>query len=265
MAVRERPRLFASPLPRPRWRRPKVVVWRRRHLAALVLLVLVGAAAVVAFRVVKPALQASALVQNRVIVIDPGHGGPDPGANRGDVLEKDINLAIGLRLGSLLSNAGATVIYTRTTDTDLADQGDPTLRTRKARDLSQRVKIANDAKADVYLSIHVNGASGSSWAGAQVFFNPNPNPDSRRLALAIQSAVSRVAENTRRMPLPLYDQYVLKYVTMPAVTIEVGFISNPREAMLLQDAAYQDKLAWAIYLGVLDFLREGQEPVPAPH
>lgn len=259
-----RPLYYAAPLSRPKRGRTRVVLVSRRRLAAAVLIILLVGAGFFSRRVVSPALETSALIRDKVVVIDPGHGGPDPGANRGNVLEKDITLAIGLRLGELLNDAGATVIYTRTTDTDLADQGDARLRTRKARDLSQRVKIANDAGADIYLSIHVNGSSGSSWAGAQVFFNPNPNQDSRRLAWAVQSAMSRVAENTRRMPLPLYDQYILKYLEMPAVTIEVGFISNPREAALLQDRDYQEKLAWAIYLGVLDFIREGDEPVPGP-
>ncbi len=191
-------------------------------------------------------------VTSRLIVIDPGHGGIDPGAvGYNGVKEKDIVLQVGKRLKSLLNQAGAMVLMTRESDIDLGTPGSGRLLTRKRADLSQRVKLANDNKADLYLSIHVNAIPSSRWRGAQTFYQRN-RAESKKLAHAIQSELVRILGNTNRVAKS-EDFYTTRNTNMTSVIIEIGFISNPAEAKLLTDPAYQRKLAYAIYSGLVKY------------
>ena len=199
------------------------------------------------------AMQQSSLpLFRRIIAIDPGHGGPDPGATRGDLLEKDVVLDLSLRLRQLLASAGAVTPMTRTSDTDLADQNASISGGRKRRDILRRVELINEWQPDLALSIHVNAINSSRWRGAQVFYAPD-DPESERLAKAIQSSLTRVLKNTNR-EAKVGDYRVLNDSTCPMVLVEVGFISNPEEAALLRDEHYQQQIAWAIYLGLQDWL-----------
>ncbi|NPV27029.1 MAG: N-acetylmuramoyl-L-alanine amidase CwlD [Firmicutes bacterium] len=194
-------------------------------------------------------------VANKVIVIDPGHGGIDPGAvGPGGGLEKDIALAISKRLALTLSQAGAAVIMTRETDQDLSDANTGSLLERKREDLARRVAIANERNADLFISIHVNKFPGSKWRGAQTFYHLE-SENSRRLAVAIQTELVHNLKNTDRKAKG--DAfYIMRNTEMPAVTVEVGFISNPEEEQLLQDPLYQSKVAWAIYAGIVRYYSE---------
>ena len=188
----------------------------------------------------------------RVIAIDPGHGGPDPGATRGDLLEKDIVLDLGLELRDLLQGTGAITYLTRDTDTDLADQNPQVSGGRKRKDILRRVDLVNEWQPDAVLSLHVNAIGSSRWRGAQVFYQAD-NPASEELANTIQAALAKVLKNTNRMPKP-GDYRILTDSQVPAVLIEVGFISNPEEAALLANADYRSKIVWAIYLGLYNWL-----------
>ncbi|MEW6546205.1 MAG: N-acetylmuramoyl-L-alanine amidase [Bacillota bacterium] len=196
---------------------------------------------------------------DRVVVIDPGHGGPDPGAvgPRGE-LEKDVVLGISLHLLRYFTAAGARAILTRDRDEDLSGLP-PEVPDVKAIDLKRRVEIARGARADVFLCIHANATESPYWRGAQTFYRPN-HPDSARLARCIQRELVRVTRRTDRVALPGPKQYVLDNVTMPAVTVEVGFMSNPEEARLLTDPDYQKLVAWAIFLGTARYFAEGERP-----
>jgi len=196
---------------------------------------------------------------NRVVVIDPGHGGPDPGAvgPRGE-LEKDVVLEIGRHLAGYLRAAGARAILTREGDEDLSGLP-PDVPDVKAIDLKRRVEIAQGARADVFLCIHANSTPVPHWRGAQTFYRAN-HPDSARLARCIQRELVRITRRTDRVALPGPKQYVLDNVTMPAVTVEVGFMSNPEEARLLTDPDYQKLVAWAIFLGTARYFAEGGRP-----
>lgn len=196
--------------------------------------------------------QCSLPLFRRIIAIDPGHGGPDPGATRGDLLEKDVVLDLSLRLRQLLASAGAVTPMTRTSDTDLADQNASISGGRKRRDILRRVELINEWQPDLALSIHVNAINSSRWRGAQVFYAPD-DPESEPLAKAIQSSLTRVLKNTNR-EAKVGDYRVLNDSTCPMVLVEVGFISNPEEAALLRDEHYQQQIAWAIYLGLQDWL-----------
>jgi N-acetylmuramoyl-L-alanine amidase len=241
---------------------PRVVWWLPRGtrllwaagLGAAVLCWLAGAAWVLGRT---PSL--GGVLLNRVVVVDPGHGGPDPGAvgPRGE-LEKDVVLEIGRYLAAYLRAAGARAILTRERDEDLSGLP-PDVPDVKAVDLKRRVEIAQESRADVFLCIHANATASPHWRGAQTFYRFN-HPDSARLARCIQRELVRVTRRTDRVALPGPKQYVLDNVTMPAVTVEVGFMSNPEEARLLTDPDYQKLVAWAIFLGTARYFAEGEWP-----
>ena len=204
-------------------------------------------------------------VPGKRVIIDAGHGGRDPGAvGKGGTQEKDVTLGVALELHRLFSQVGTYTVMVRTDDSDLSEQGDKKYRTLKERDLWQRVKIANQANADLYLSIHVNSFPQSIWSGAQTFYREDCE-ESERLAKAIQAQLAlRLGPNRRRAKAAEYR--VLRSTRVPAVVVEVGFISNPREESLLADDEYQHKMAEAIYQGVVDYLcnRPSTKPVAIP-
>lgn len=191
----------------------------------------------------------SYVVANKIIVIDPGHGGKDTGAVRGNIVEKDITLSISQKLAKELSQAGAAVILTRDSDTDMAKDGE---KITKREDLAARVKKANENNADLYISIHTNAETNPRWFGAQTFYCPKSEA-SKILAESIQAELTRILGNTTRKALA-GDYFVMENTTMPAVIVEVGFISNQREGRLLVDDEYQSKVAYAIFSGIVKSL-----------
>lgn len=200
---------------------------------------------------------ASALAGERVptIVIDPGHGGEDGGASSDtSVLEKDINLAISLKLQSLLETSGFHVVMTRTTDTSIGDQKLDTVRERKVSDLHNRLKIVEAQGDCILVSIHQNHFSESKYSGAQMFYSTK-NAGSKDLAENIKSRVVELIqpENTRETKPATDSIYLLWNAKIPAVTVECGFLSNQSEAAKLNDKTYQQQMAFAICSGILDY------------
>ena len=120
-------------------------------------------------------------LSGKVIVIDPGHGGKDPGTISDTTYEKDINLAISKALEIELAKAGATVILTRDDDYDLST---PNARWRKKSDFDNRINLINNSKANLYLSIHLNYLTNTYYSGPQVFFE---NEEEKELANIIQT------------------------------------------------------------------------------
>lgn len=195
----------------------------------------------------------SYVMANKVVVIDPGHGGIDPGkVGRGGLQEKVINLAVAKRLANIFNQSGATAMLTRETDTDLSSDGRVNLLSKKREDLARRVALANDNHADVMLSIHCNSFPEPDEHGAQVFSQPG-QPESAKLAKCIQDEMTILLKNTTRVPKQV-DYFVNRNSKMPSVIVEIGFISNPTEEQMLQDPAYQTKVAWSIYAGVVKYL-----------
>ncbi|MEW6524839.1 MAG: N-acetylmuramoyl-L-alanine amidase [Bacillota bacterium] len=240
--------------------RRRVVRWQPYVLVAVVTFVTLLAAS----GYERQHLAASARVlAGRTVLIDPGHGKPDPGASGpGGAVETDIVLAIGLQLRDLLESRGVTVVMTRTTDQDLADPGERSLSKRKRQDLDRRVQLANEVVPEAVLSIHANAFPSSQWYGAQVFYQAE-NPESQRLAVLLQQQLARTTGNTTRRASPRIDHCMLSRVTTTAVTVEVGFLSNPREAAMLLNPAYQQRVAWAIYAGLIRYFAEGALPTGA--
>ncbi|GAW90873.1 N-acetylmuramoyl-L-alanine amidase CwlD [Calderihabitans maritimus] len=230
-----------------------VVKVRWKNLLVLVLLaafIFIGYT-YLAEKIANQAVEAvSWAVANKVIVVDPGHGGVDGGAvGPGGTLEKDINLAIAKKLSLILSQAGAAVVMTRETDTDLSTPG-KSLRERKREDLNNRINLAQKRNADLYICIQAN-SFGRIWTGAQTFYYYK-STEGKKLARAIQSELRRILRNTNRRAQGL-DTYILRNLDIPTVVVEVGFISNPQEEKLLNDPTYQSKLSWAIYAGIVKY------------
>jgi len=193
---------------------------------------------------------------NRVVVIDAGHGGVDPGAvGKGKVLEKDVTLAVAKRLQTLVQQSGAKTIMVREDDSDLGTaQG---LLKRKREDLAQRIQLAMDAQADVYISIHANSFPNEKLTGAQTFYLSD-SPEGKLLAQSIQQELNNITIG-KRVVKGNQDIYVLKKAHQAAVTVELGFLSNLEEEKLLTTPEYQEKLAVAIYKGLSVFFSKQKE------
>ena len=164
------------------------------------------------------------------IVIDAGHGGSDPGAVNRKHYEKDVALTIALKLGQLLSKAGADVIYTRTTD--------------RTVELGERCQIANNASADYFISIHLNAAEAKSANGIETYAY-GISGKGTELAKAVQKELI-TKTGARDRGVKSANFYVLKRTRMPAILVETGFISNDAECLALFKDGYQRIIAEAI-------------------
>ncbi len=181
--------------------------------------------------------------EKTVVVIDPGHGGNDPGkVSSSGVLEKDINLQIALCLKEELINRGMSPIVLREIDTNLATEG---ATNKKVSDMKNRVAIINESSAVIFVSIHQNSYTDPSVRGPQVFYNSN-SEDSEAFAELLQDKLNDInPENTRKIK-GSEDYYILNKSSCPGVIIECGFLSCPEETALLTDAIYQQKIASAV-------------------
>lgn len=199
------------------------------------------------------------LLEGKVIVLDPGHGGIDPGAcsKETGIFEKDIVLDVAQITKSYLEAAGALVILTREDDTDLAEGYFESLKERSRSDLMKRAEMTSAIKPDIFLSIHANAFPSSTWYGAQTFYYKNGHPASKRLAELLQEELARQTQNTTRRPSDRIDQYVLRVSEVPSATVEIGFLSNPREAELLSKRSFREKIAWSIFTALARFVSEG--------
>ncbi|TWH49143.1 N-acetylmuramoyl-L-alanine amidase [Sporomusa sp. KB1] len=187
----------------------------------------------------------------KVIVVDAGHGGIDPGANRPNVLEKDINLAVALQLKEMLNKYGAKVVLSRQTDVELSTECDnEKVRGRYHRDLAARVEMVEESDADLFISIHANAVPNAKQHGAEVFYYKK-SESSKTLAEAIQSELCIVTQ--AKHTVKTADYFVLRRNKIPAALIEVGFITNMHERELLQTPEYQLKLAEAIAKGIYNY------------
>lgn len=204
-----------------------------------------------------------AFVSGKVIVVDAGHGGPDGGAvGVSGIQEKAVTLPVAKYLAQLFRESGAKVIMTREEDRDLSGMADGTpLGRRKRADLLNRVKLVNELGADVLISVHANKFPQQRYSGGQTFYFYKSGPENRRLALLIQKELIRLTGNTDREVGRLQEVYLLENAKVPAVTVEVGFLSNPREEKLLTEPAYQKQLAWAIFTGAAKWFAGAPVPV----
>ncbi len=196
-------------------------------------------------------------LQGKVVIVDPGHGGRDGGATGvSGAREKEIVLAIALKLRDQLVANGATVVLTRDGDRDMRDTVQPVDGSKWRGELVARAAMAAEHGAHLLVSVHANAhGRGTPWKGAQAFWDPRGHPDSERLARTLMAALSKHTE-TRRVHRQI-EQLVLARSGVPACTVEVGFLSNADEEKRLQDPAYQERLAGAVTAGITAFLATG--------
>lgn len=181
------------------------------------------------------------------IVLDAGHGGNDPGAiGPTGLKEKDITLAITLKVGSILVKNGVETIYTRTTD-------NISWSTNEAQNLQARCDISNKAKPNYFVSIHENSFSAPSATGIETYYFTG-SVAGQKLAQAVQTELVKATGKVDRKIKTTSGLYVIKYVNAPSILVETAFISNPEEEKLLATQAYQYTLAKAIATGILKTL-----------
>lgn len=187
---------------------------------------------------------------NKIIYIDPGHGGLDPGAMYMGVMEKDINLSISKKLEEKLLSLGAIVYMTRYGDYDLSVNN--TIN-RKRSDLSRRGNIINKSDCDLFLSIHLNAEETNEYRGAQVFYSDN-NKQNIIAAKIFQEDFKNELNSTRKMK-KANDLYLQKRITRPGILLEVGFLSNPNERYLLKSDNYQQKIVNLIATSTIKYFK----------
>lgn len=183
----------------------------------------------------------------KVIYIDPGHGGIDPGATYKDIYEKDINLSIALKLKKELENNGAIVYLTRYDDIDLSIS----TNNHKKSDLNNRVRAINNSNADLFISIHLN-SYGTSWHGVQIFYDDN-NSTNEGLASIMDKNIKNL--NGNRTYKKKNNLYLLKNIKIPGILVEVGFLSNENERYLLTNSKYQEKVSKSLCNGIKEYLK----------
>ena len=167
--------------------------------------------------------------------------------------EAETNLKIALKLQNLLEQSGCTVILTRSDENAIYDIDAKTLKQKKISDIKNRVKIGNESSADIFVSIHLNKIPQQQYYGWQTFYNEK-SAESQKLAKLIQENLNEAVqkENTRNAS-KIENIYIIKNVEIPTTIVECGFLSNPEEEQQLLTDEYQDRLAWGIYNGIMDY------------
>ena len=186
-------------------------------------------------------------VEKTVIVVDSGHGGSDPGkigVNQKE--EKDINLQIAQKVQKKLEEQKIDVVMTRETENGLGDS--------KVEDLKARVALINQSQPTLAISIHQNSYPEESIHGAQVFYYTH-SKEGEEAAKLLQQTLLEVDPENHRQAKANDTYYMLKKTEHPLVIIECGFLSNQKEAELLCDDAYQEKIAAAIVKGIMEYLK----------
>ncbi len=186
------------------------------------------------------------------VCIDSGHGGNDPGkVGIAGTKEKEVNLAIALKLKKSLEKQNIRVVMTRTDDRNLADLN---ATNEKTSDMKNRVEKMDSEQPDAVVSIHQNSYTDSSAKGAQVFYY-SESKEGKELAEILQKSLIQNADpENHRMAKANTSYYILKNTAAPTVIVECGFLSNPEEETLLNTAAYQDKLVEALQNGICEYL-----------
>lgn len=186
----------------------------------------------------------------KVITIDPGHGGRDPGTIYQKILEKDLNLEISLKLEKELLKQGATVYMIRRTDIDLSSIYDSN---KKRGDLYRRLLLIKENKSDLYISVHINWYENNKYKGAEVLYN-SINKNNKILAEEIMNQFKNVLNSDRNIHTT--DLYLYKNTTVPGVLVECGYLSNYQERKLLVDEEYQKNIAKALTSGIINYMKK---------
>ena len=182
----------------------------------------------------------------KIIYIDPGHGGRDPGAIYKEIRESDINLQISKYLKEELEKQGATVYLTRIGDYDLSENN---TNNHKRNDLTARARLINESNCNMYISIHLNSDPSPTWNGIQIFYTDN-NENNKTIAETIQKELK-----LKRKTKELKNMYLFEKIKQPGILIEAGFISNPNDRYKLKQSEYQQQLSKNITNGIIKYFQ----------
>lgn len=213
---------------------------------------------IVAVSVIARNLDLIETVQNgwtgHIVIVDAGHGGVDPGKiGINNALEKDLNLSIALKLKDALEASGITVIMTRTDDNGLYDE---TASNKKQSDMQKRCAVITQSNCTLAVSIHQNSYHTSDVNGPQVFYYSS-SVKGQKIADIMQKALIEVLKPAKERVAKANDTYyLLKKVSCPIVIVECGFLSNQTEADKLTTSEYQELVASAIHMGIMQYLNE---------
>lgn len=186
----------------------------------------------------------------KLIILDPGHGGADPGSIYGNSYEKDYNLDFARTLKKVIEKYGGTVILTRDGDYDLSS---PKAWNRKRSDFNNRIKLINENKPDVYLSLHMNYLSDGSYYGAQVFYHKKANEKNEKLAEVLQEHLNLFFDLERDYKQISSDKYMFPRLEPMGVLIEYGFMSNGKDRKALKLESYRLRLAEALVVALNEY------------
>ena len=165
-------------------------------------------------------------------------------------------MKIAIKLQNLLEQSGSSVILTRSDENAIYDLDAKTLKQKKISDIHNRVKIGNESSADIFVSIHLNKIPQQQYDGWQTFYNAE-SEDGQKLAVSIQNNLNdAIQKENNRVAKTIDNIYIIKNVEIPTSIVECGFLSNPEEEKLLLDDEYQNRLAWGIYNGIIDYFYE---------
>ena len=189
-----------------------------------------------------------------IVCVDPGHGGTDPGkVGINGQLEKDINLEIAKKLKTYLEASDVTVVLTRDKDMGLYSSGDAH---KKMADMRKRCQLIGEAKPDLVISIHQNSYHEEAIRGGQVFYYKT-SVRGKKLAQILQERFDYVLGDANKRQAKANDNYyLLLHVKEPIVIAECGFLSNREEAEKLETKEYQDRLAWTLHMGIMEYLNQ---------
>lgn len=188
------------------------------------------------------------------VVIDAGHGGNDPGKiGVNQVLEKDVNLSIARKVQQYLEAQDIRVVMTREDENGLYDSD---ASNKKVQDMKQRVALIEEVQPAITVSIHQNSYPEEYVHGAQVFYYDSSKEGQKLADLLQKQLVEKLDPENHRQIKANDSYYLLKKTNIPIVIVECGFLSNQAEAALLGREDYQDRVAWAIHMGILQYLAE---------
>ena len=154
---------------------------------------------------------------------------------------------------NLLEQSGSTVILTRSDENAIYDLDSKTLRQKKVSDIRNRVKIGNESSADIFVSIHLNKIPQSQYYGWQTFYKSG-SEKGKKLSESIQESLNKTIEkDNNRIAKTIENVYIIKHVEIPTTIVECGFLSNPEEEKQLLQDEYQNRLAWGIYNGIINY------------
>ncbi len=198
---------------------------------------------------------ATEINNEKIVIIDAGHGGEDSGAvGISGALEKDLALEIAFEMGKAFEEAGYAVVYTRTEDKLLYEPEENVKGIRKISDLKNRCKVAEIYPESVFVSVHMNSFAKSKYSGLQVYYSEN-NDQSREIAASVQNKVrAELQPDNNRAIKEGKDIYLLENINNPSILVECGFLTNAEECKKLSEKEYQKQLSFSIVCGIIDVI-----------